>query len=409
MIKSISQTGFVMGISFLLSMIATLILGNQMSPEEFGDFALLKSFVLIGSTFAVFGMDQGTIRNNMNGRPVISLTIVNIISFILSIFFALSMKGLFFISLNNTFYLGGIIFCGSNVIYLAAIHRLKNQFLKAQFIHNCWKILLFMLVASALIFGAIIKINFIYKALFYSMIIVILIHYIIEWISGNEPKIKIDDNVQGRAIRDGIILWMINVLGLFFAGMDRFIIPSITTKGVLGTYYAISFIYITGFTMIGSAVGYVIFPYLSKNEKIKWKKPTKFILIVLFFLFFGLLFFGHLITSILFSNKYDTSLIYPITTPILIMGIIQCFHTIVHFYIYAKSPKEILMRYIVFLLFFCLFYFLSFYILGNFIQYSLESLVSHIATIWTLKIISALFMVYLVRNKLFSNLNSHAK
>jgi len=398
-----------MGVSFLLSMVATLILGNQMTPEEFGDFALLKNFVLIGSTFAVFGMDQGTIRNNMNGRPVISLTIVNIISFVLSIFFALTMKRLFFISLDNTFYLGGIIFCGSNVIYLAAIHRLKSEFLKAQFIHNCWKILLFIVVVSAFLFGVTLKINFIYMSLFYSMIIVLLIHYTLKWIGGSKDEIKIDDNIQGRAIRDGIILWMINVLGLFFAGMDRFIIPSITTKGVLGTYYAISFIYITAFTMIGSAVGYVIFPYLSRNKKIKWKKPTKFIFLILFFLFFGLLFYGHFITSILFSAKYDSSLIYPITTPILIMGVIQCFHTIVHFYIYAKSPKEILMRYIVFLLFFCLIYFLSFYVMGNFIHYSLQSLVSHIMIIWLLKIIAALFMVYLIKNRSLLNSVVHAK
>ena len=399
MIKSISQTGLVMGISFLLSMVATLILGNQMSPEEFGDFALLKNFVLIGATFAIFGMDQGTIRNNVKGHPAISLTIVNIVSFILSAFFALSMKGLFLISVNNTFYLWGIIFCGSNVIYLAAIHRLKNQFFQAQFIHNCWKILLFIVVASAFIFGVIIKIDFIYEALFYSMTVVILIHYIFQWRGKNQPHIKIDDNIQGHAIRDGIILWMINVLGLIFAGMDRFIIPTITSKAVLGTYYAISFIYITGFTMIGSAVGYVIFPYLSKNENIEWKKPTKFISIILILLFFGLLFSGHFITSILFSKKYDISLIHQITSPILIMGIIQCFHTIVHFYIYAKSPKGMLMKYIIFLLFFCLFYFVSFYLMDNFVQYSLQSLVNHITIIWMLKIIAALVMVYFVSNK----------
>ena len=388
-----------MGVSFLLSMVATLILGNQMTPEEFGDFALLKNFVLIGSTFAVFGMDQGTIRNNMNGRPVISLTIVNIISFVLSIFFALTMKRLFFISLDNTFYLGGIIFCGSNVIYLAAIHRLKSEFLKAQFIHNCWKILLFIVVVSAFLFGVTLKINFIYMSLFYSMIIVLLIHYTLKWIGGSKDEIKIDDNIQGRAIRDGIILWMINVLGLFFAGMDRFIIPAITSKAILGTYYAISFIYITGFTMIGSAVGYVIFPYLSKNENIEWKKPTKFISIILILLFFGLLFSGHFITSILFSKKYDISLIHQITSPILLMGIIQCFHTIVHFYIYAKSSKGMLMKYIIFLLLFCLFYFVSFYLMDNFVQYSLQSLVNHITIIWMLKIIAALVMVYFVSNK----------
>ena len=116
-------------------------------------------------------------------------------------------------------------------------------------------------------------------------------------------------------------------------------------------------------------------------------------------LFFGLLFSGHFITSILFSKKYDTSLIHQITSPILIMGIIQCFHTMVHFYIYAKSPKGMLMKYIIFLLLFCLFYFISFYIMDNFVQYSLQSLVNHITIICMLKIIAALFMVYFINNK----------
>ena len=192
---------------------------------------------------------------------------------------------------------------------------------------------------------------------------------------------------------------MINVLGLIFAGIDRFIIPYLTTKAVLGTYYAISFIYITGFTMIGSAVGYVIFPYLSKNENMEWKYPAKFILLILSVLFISLLFSGHFITSILFSGKYDVALLYQITTPILVMGVIQCFHTMIHFYIYAKSPKHLLIKYIIFLLFFCLFYSVSFYVMDNFIEYSLPSLVNHISIIWMLKILAALFMMYLVRGK----------
>jgi len=232
------------------------------------------------------------------------------------------------------------------------------------------------------------------------MIFVISIHYILGWIrKNNNINNKIDEEVQGKAFRDGIILWMINVLGLIFAGMDRFIIPFITTKAVLGTYYAISFIYITGFTMIGSAVGYVIFPYLSKNENIEWKHSAKLIFLILMALCIILLFLGHFITSILFSGRYDVALLHHITTPILMMGIIQCFHTIVHFYIYAKSPKQILMKYIIFLLFFCLFYFVSFYVMDIFIEYSLPSLVNHISFIWILKILSALFMLYLIQGK----------
>jgi O-antigen/teichoic acid export membrane protein len=386
-----------MGISFLLSMAATLILGNQMSPGEFGEFALLKNFVLIGSTFAIFGMDQAAVRNNINSEPAISLTIVNIVSFILSILFSLSMKVLFSLTVYNTIYLSGIIFCGSNVIYIAAVYRLKNHFLQAQFIHNSWKIILFIVVASTFILGASIQINFIYKALFFSMLIVILLHYFLDYLIIDKVEIKNND-IQGPAIRDGMILWVINVLGLVFAGMDRFIIPTITSSSVLGTYYAISFIYITAFTMIGSAVGYVIFPYLSKNDSINWKNPTKFILLILLLISAGLFFLGHPVTSILFHGKYDQALITPITTPILIMGIIQCFHTIVHFYIYAKSPKKLLVRYIVFLFMFCICYFFSFYIMEFLIQYSLRSLVFHITIIWVMKMVVGLIMVYLINN-----------
>ena len=71
-----------------------------------------------------------------------------------------------------------------------------------------------------------------------------------------------------------MILWMINVLGLIFAGMDRFIIPVIADKAALGTYYALSFVFITGFTVIGSAVGYVLYPYLTQGKIIAWRRVT---------------------------------------------------------------------------------------------------------------------------------------
>ena len=69
-----------MGGAFFLSMLTTLLLGNIMTAEEFGDFALLKNFVLIGATFSIFGLDQGSIRRSIKGIPVIDYKIVNIIS-----------------------------------------------------------------------------------------------------------------------------------------------------------------------------------------------------------------------------------------------------------------------------------------------------------------------------------------
>ena len=135
-----------MGISFLLSMFTTLILGNIMTSKEFGDFALLKNFILIGATFSIFGLDQGNIRRSNNGNPILDYKIVNIISILLSGIFAISMMIIFELSAINFVFLWGIIFGAANVLYLASVYRLLNYFAFAQLIHNCWKMLLFVII-----------------------------------------------------------------------------------------------------------------------------------------------------------------------------------------------------------------------------------------------------------------------
>ena len=135
-----------MGGAFFLSMLTTLLLGNIMTAEEFGDFALLKNFVLIGATFSIFGLDQGSIRQSIKGIPVIDYKIVNIISIVLSAVFAFAMMILYKLSITNFFFLWGIIFGGGNVLYLASVYRLSNNFTFAQLIQNFWKILLFIIV-----------------------------------------------------------------------------------------------------------------------------------------------------------------------------------------------------------------------------------------------------------------------
>ena len=124
MIKNITSTGLIMSGAFFLSMLTTLILGNIMTAEEFGDFALLKNFILIGATFSIFGLDQGSIRRSIKGAPVIDYQIVNIISILLSGIFAVTMMILYKLSIINFCFLWGIIFGGGNVLYLASVYRL---------------------------------------------------------------------------------------------------------------------------------------------------------------------------------------------------------------------------------------------------------------------------------------------
>jgi len=399
MIRHISSTGLVMGVSFFLSMLTTLILGNLMTSKEFGDFALLKNFILIGATFSIFGLDLGNIRRSNDGNPVLDYKIVNIISIFLSGIFAVIMMIIFELSTMNFFYLWGIIFGAANVLYLASVYRLSHYFAFAQLIQNCWKILLFIIVLITFIRTPFIGINQIYFYLFIALISVVTIHYFFK-----SSALKCDKSVESKefgnnVIKDGMILWMINVLALIFAGMDRFIIPVIADKAALGTYYALSFVFITGFTVIGSAVGYVLYPYLTQGKIIPWRRVTYYFSSVIVALLILLLFKGQLIASLAFNGKYDFAIQFNTIVLLCFLGILQCVHTIIHFYIYAKASNKALINYILYLFLYCIVYYISFIYMAGIIEYSILSIIQHILILWILKVIISLVMSFYITQK----------
>ena len=388
-----------MGGAFFLSMLTTLLLGNILTAEEFGDFALLKNFILIGATFSIFGLDQGSIRRSIKGTPIIDYKIVNIISILFSAIFAVTMMILYKLSIMNFFFLWGIIFSGGNVLYLASVYRLSNNFAFAQLIHNCWKFLLFMIVYFRFFRNIQIDINHLYLYLFIALTSVIIIHYFFKSSVLKCGNIVESKGFSNNVIKDGMILWLINVLGLVFAGMDRFIIPASADKAVLGTYYAMSFIYITGFTVIGSAVGYVLYPYLTQGKAIAWQKVIFYLISVLTALLILLLFGGKFIASLAFNGKYDFALQLNILVPLYFFGILQCAHTIIHFYIYAKSSNKALIKYTFYLFIFCIGYYYSFILLASIIEYSISTIILHILILWCVKVIMSIIMSFYISHK----------
>jgi len=306
---------------------------------------------------------------------------------------------LYKLSITNFCFLWGIIFGGGNVLYLASVYRLSNNFTFAQLIHNYWKILLFIIVYFSFLRSIQIDINHLYLYLFIALTSVIIIHYFFKSSVLKCGKSAESKGFSNNVIKDGMILWMINVLGLVFAGMDRFIIPAIADKAALGTYYAMSFIYITGFTVIGSAVGYVLYPYLTQGKAIAWKKVTFFLLSMLTALLILLLFGGQFIASLAFKGKYDFALQFNIIIPLCFLGILQCAHTIIHFYIYAKSSNKALINYTFYLFIYCIGYYLSFILLARFIEYSISSIIQHILILWCLKVIMSIIMSFYISQK----------
>ena len=394
MFKNIAYTGMTMGFAFILSMISTVMLGNIMTPDEFGDFALLKNFILIGATFSILGIDQSIIRSSINGNSIVTYRVVVLVTTILGALFSFIMAIFFSLSIINGIFLWGIIVGASQLLYLASIYRLNRQFIFAQMLQSSWKIILFIVIMVASFINISITISRLYYYLFLVLIATLAIHFIFKnkILCNNN---MIEDNLDNYSIiKEGILLWMINISGLLFAGMDRFIIPSISDKGILGAYYALSFIYLTGFTMIGSAVGYVIFPYLSQNRLVVWKKLMIYTSSLLIVVLVVLRLWGNLISHYAFNGKYDFVTIDYNTIPLLIMGILQCLNTIIHFYIYARASRTVLKKYIIFLLAYCFLYYLSFSLFEVFIIYSLSNIILHILILWLIKVVISLIVSF---------------
>ena len=394
MFKNIAHTGMAMAFTFILSMASTIILGNMMTPDEFGDYALLKNFILIGATFSILGIDQSTIRSSRNGKPVFTYKIIILITAILGALFSVFMTVVFTLPILYGIFLWGIIAGTSQLLYLASIYRLNQKFIFAQMIQNSWKIILFIISIFALFINIPITISHLYYYFFLALIATLVIHYIYKKEILRDDEMVKDNLNNQRVIKDGVLLWMLNMSGLLFSGMDRFIIPSISDKGMLGTYYALSFIYLTCFTMIGSAVGYVIYPYLAQKKDVAWKQIILYTSILLIVIVAILRIWGNLLNHYAFSGKYDFVVIDNIAVPLLIMGILQCLNTIIHFYIYARASSNLLKKYVIFLFASCFLYYLSFSLFDSFIIYSLSNIIIQILILWLIKVTISFIVLF---------------
>jgi len=344
MFKNISTTLIVMIIAMLSSFAVTIIFGRVLSTGDFGEFTLLKQIVLIGSTVAIFGLDFSYIKvftkNPDANRRTHIITLGVFLS--ISVLFIYIIKEAYDYPISKLVYILFCVWFGAINLYLAAIHRLKRRFMIAQVFAGGWKILLLMLIGIILYLGISIDINIIYQIFLISLFI--FSTFIIKYLHKINPitESSIDYN---NYLSLGLIFWMINSAGLVSGGIDKLIIPLIFDNEVLGIFAAISFIFTVSMTMIGSAIGYVLFPRLSAGEIIDYRSISVFIVTItlLALLLFHL--FGIEIVSLVFSQKYDefinTTLIYCFT----IMGSLQIVHTVLHFMISARGNKNQLITY----------------------------------------------------------------
>lgn len=391
--KNISTTLIVMMVAMASSFAATIILGRMLSASDFGEFTLLKQIILIGSTIAVFGLDYSYIKifnkdpDSNRATHLISLAVFSTIS----ILFTLALGIIYDIQYQKLLYLGFIILFGSTTLYLAAINRIKRRYFLAQLFVGGWKIVLLLLIGVALFFEIKIGIKIIYQLLLIS--IFISSSFMINLVFNSKSTAKKDIEIR-KYVTYGLIFWLINSTGLISGGIDKLVIPIAFGNDVLGIYAAISFIFTISLTMVGSAIGYVIYPKISAGEEINIREISIIIGAITLTAIIVFRLFGVELVGIAFSGKYDEYLNPTLVYCFTLIGSLQIVHTIMHFIISAQANKKQLLTYWVLSIIF-IFVFIMIIYLWKFSVYPVLLYLSvAVILVRTLKI---LFMVILLR------------
>lgn len=344
----ISKTFLVLSFSMLCSFVATLHLGEVLSTEDFGFFNLLKRIIPMGAVIILIGFDKSYIKYFSNRAQL------KIFKFV----FPMILMNAFLVTIlfNNIYDFDkiaiSIYFCltaFSFIIFLSSYARFKNQYGTAQFIQAGYKIIFFIIIIYFIQHNAI---NSIHITNVYQLSFVIPLFYIFKFLF-DENRIKKSASYQNfkKMLSYGLLFFSVNIFNLIIVNMEGLFIPYYYGQEANGIYSGLSFIYITVFVMIGTSVGYVIFPTLSKKENFNIKRLFTFTLIIIFLFSFFFTIFGESINKLAFKGKFDAHRTFELDIMFISIGALQFINNLLHWFILGVGNKKNITNYLYIIIF----------------------------------------------------------
>ena len=157
--------------------------------------------------------------------------------------------------------------------------------------------------------------------------------------------------------------------------------------------------------MIGTSIGYVLFPMLSKKEKINIKKLRFYAVLGIIGLFTLFTIFGDSINSIAFKGKFDIYRSFKVDLMIILIGIFQFINGLLHWFILGLGSIKNITDYLKIIVGVLIIYFFSTIYITS---YNLEDffvIIPIVLTAWIFKVL--LTIIYIKRTKLFDNYSTN--
>ena len=394
----VSRTFLVMAFAMLCSFIATLKLGEILTMENFGFFNLLKRIFPMGATIILLGIDKSYIKYFSKADKmkifhfVLPLILFNSMILTLIIGFLYDFNGY-----DLSIFICFVIF--SFTLFLTSYARLKDEYATAQFIQAGHKIIFFISILGIIAY---------YDINSFEIINIFLISFLIPFLYlfkylYDEKSLSIYISVKEfkKIVSFGFLFFLVNILNLMIVNMEGLFIPYHYGQEANGIYSGLSFIYITVFVMIGTSIGYVLFPMLSKKEQINFKSLLFYTSFIVFIISFIFILFGDLINSIAFKGKFDIYRTFKIDLMIILIGALQFINGLFHWFILGLGSKKNIIEYLKIIIFTLITYFLSVVFITTFWTSNFLSIIPIVLIAWIVKVSITLY--FILKNDIISN------
>jgi O-antigen/teichoic acid export membrane protein len=388
----------------LSAFIVTIFLARKLSIADFGDYSLIKQIITNGVVIANLGLGQSYTRNyakNNKGLFIFYILTALILS-ITSLLLGLIIQEVYDYTFTQTLLIILSLFCGSITLYMSEVYRVNNRYTIAQFSESGWKILLLLAVIILYTLTKTITLDDILFLIFLSFLIPSLTFINLLFKSFNEETQVTNLRIF---IFTGLTFWAINSAGLLCGSIEKFAIPLILSKEALGIYTSLSFVYVTYFSMIGSAIGYVLFPTLSKGEKVNWIKLSKSIGGIILISSVLFLILGKHLTTIIYGGKYDEYNNWFFIISYIVLGILQLVNSIFHFIVLASGKRKELFIYLSIILVSTGLFIGMIWISNLLIGLSIKVLTINVIGIWLIKITGIIFLLYHIVKRRSQDIN----
>ena len=325
LIKNIGGVTFILILVRGAAVLSSVILARELSKADFGEFALLRTLILLIPPLAIWGQDVATARffsrndatlfqwsKAFKNVILIALPLILIGVVIAHLIYKLELGYLILI------FASGVGYC--IILLLSNLLRSQKRYHTAIILDSGFRLAFFFIIIGAFALGVLNKtISIGGYALCFPAFAIVGTWYVLKALPrGHNP-------VPRRMHLDGLWLMVIDASVIIMASVDSLFISGMLSLEALGIYSAV-IVPIHAFDILGRATKFVLLPEFGTQKRVKFKLYNFAIAAVALLMLLILTLGGKIILHLLYGPKFDEGL--SILRILAFVGVLRLFYSL---------------------------------------------------------------------------------